>query len=56
MFLCSLIDELCTKKDINKTGRPFYYFDQCIFLASILHKYCENIKLSHKNIIQKFNQ
>ena len=30
MFLCSLIDELCTKEESNKTGWFFHYFDNCI--------------------------
>ena len=36
MFLCSLIDDLCTKEESNKAGRSFIYFDQCI-LNKLLH-------------------
>ena len=32
MFLCSLIEELCTKEENDKTGRNFNFGHECIYI------------------------
>ena len=32
MFLCSLIEELCTKKENDKTGCNFNFGHECIYI------------------------
>ena len=60
MFLCSLIEELCTKEENDKTDCNFNFGHECIFvnkfkdLCIFLHRVCYSKMLSvHHNAMKE---